>query len=82
MKQVTRYQTSDGELFVNEKGAVAHEQQLTITRRVSAYVNAVGAVPPSSTRLTNDLTRFLTWELAQIHAEIKAVSDKEDKEAA
>jgi hypothetical protein len=82
VKQVTRYETSDGELFVNELGAIAHEEQLTISRRVGAYVSAQGLIPPASTRVTNDLTSFLNWELEQIHAETKKVVESLDKEAA
>jgi len=82
VKQVTRYETSDGELFVNELGAIAHEEHLTISRRVGAYVIALGLIPPASTRVTNDLTSFLNWELEQIHAETKKVVESLDKEAA
>ena len=82
MKQVTRYETSDGELFVNELGAISHDEHLTISRRVGAYVIALGLIPPASTRVTNDLTSFLNWELEQIHAETKKVVESLDKEAA
>lgn len=82
MKQVVRFETTDGQLFQTDKEATSHEAQLSIGRRVTAYVESLSAKPPASTRLTNDLSRFLNWELDQIHADtIKAIA-KLDKDAA
>lgn len=82
MKQVVRFETTDGALYSTEKEAIAHEAQLTISRRVNAYIETVGAVPPASTRLLNDLSRFLNWELEQIHADTRKVVESLGKEAA
>jgi hypothetical protein len=76
VKEVTRFETTDGQLFETAIDATNHETQISISRRVDAYITGISAQPPASTRLRNDLTRFMNWELDQIKKDVQKVVDE------
>lgn len=82
MKQVVRFETTDGLIFSTEQEAVAHEEEISISRRVGAFLTVHAGSIRTNTRLTNDLTRFLKWELEQIHTDTRNVIEQLEKEAA